>query len=144
MERAVLLSTSRGIGFCLPSEEEVSVLIRLSGSYVRAERPGCLLRYSHSGAGTAGLVTAAATAGLGGRVALIERNRMGDDCLNYGCVPSRGRIRLAPDCERPAGSSFSVNHFRLSPAGSGNRSNSNKIDYRHQTIGANPGPRSSL
>jgi pyruvate/2-oxoglutarate dehydrogenase complex dihydrolipoamide dehydrogenase (E3) component len=41
------------------------------------------------GAGTAGLVTAAGTAGLGGRVALIERNKMGGDCLNFGCVPSK-------------------------------------------------------
>src|ERR1700746_3997883 len=41
------------------------------------------------GAGTAGLVTAAGTAGLGGRVALIERHKMGGDCLNYGCVPSK-------------------------------------------------------
>src|SRR5213083_1790217 len=41
------------------------------------------------GAGTAGLVTAAGTAGLGGRVALIERNLMGGDCLNFGCVPSK-------------------------------------------------------
>src|SRR3989442_8657177 len=45
------------------------------------------------GAGTAGLVTAAGTAGLGGRVALVERHRMGGDCLNYGCVPSKGLIR---------------------------------------------------
>ena len=42
--------------------------------------------------GAAGLVTAAATAGLGGRVALIERNRMVGDCLNYGCVPSKALI----------------------------------------------------
>src|SRR5881275_363210 len=41
------------------------------------------------GAGTAGLVTAAGTAGLGGRVALIERHLMGGDCLNFGCVPSK-------------------------------------------------------
>jgi pyruvate/2-oxoglutarate dehydrogenase complex dihydrolipoamide dehydrogenase (E3) component len=47
------------------------------------------------GAGTAGLVTAAATAGLGGRVALIERNKMGGDCLNYGCVPSKAIIASA-------------------------------------------------
>ena len=58
------------------------------------------------GAGTAGLVTAAGTAGLGGRVALIERNQMGGDCLNFGCVPSKAlissarlveNIRRAPD-----------------------------------------------
>ena len=36
------------------------------------------------GAGTAGLVAAAGTAGLGGRVALIERHKMGGDCLNFG------------------------------------------------------------
>jgi pyruvate/2-oxoglutarate dehydrogenase complex dihydrolipoamide dehydrogenase (E3) component len=47
------------------------------------------------GAGTAGLVTAAATAGLGGRVALIERNKMGGDCLNFGCVPSKALISSA-------------------------------------------------
>jgi pyruvate/2-oxoglutarate dehydrogenase complex dihydrolipoamide dehydrogenase (E3) component len=45
------------------------------------------------GAGTAGLVTAAGAAGLGARVALIERHLMGGDCLNYGCVPSKGLIR---------------------------------------------------
>lgn len=44
------------------------------------------------GAGTAGLVTAAGTASLGGRVALIERNKMGGDCLNFGCVPSKALI----------------------------------------------------
>jgi pyruvate/2-oxoglutarate dehydrogenase complex dihydrolipoamide dehydrogenase (E3) component len=47
------------------------------------------------GAGTAGLVTAAATAGLGGRVALVERDRMGGDCLNTGCVPSKALISSA-------------------------------------------------
>jgi pyruvate/2-oxoglutarate dehydrogenase complex dihydrolipoamide dehydrogenase (E3) component len=47
------------------------------------------------GAGTAGLVTAAGTAGLGGRVALIERHLMGGDCLNFGCVPSKALISSA-------------------------------------------------
>ncbi|MDA7979590.1 MAG: mercuric reductase [Pirellulales bacterium] len=47
------------------------------------------------GAGTAGLVTAAGAAGLGARVALIERELMGGDCLNVGCVPSKGLIRAA-------------------------------------------------
>ncbi len=45
------------------------------------------------GAGTAGLVTAAGAAGLGAKVALIERNLMGGDCLNWGCVPSKSIIR---------------------------------------------------
>ena len=48
------------------------------------------------GAGTAGLVTAAVAAGLGAKVALVERHLMGGDCLNVGCVPSKGLIRAAP------------------------------------------------
>ncbi len=47
------------------------------------------------GAGTAGLVTAAGAAGLGAKVALIERHLMGGDCLNVGCVPSKGIISAA-------------------------------------------------
>jgi pyruvate/2-oxoglutarate dehydrogenase complex dihydrolipoamide dehydrogenase (E3) component len=47
------------------------------------------------GAGTAGLVTAAGAAGLGAKVALIERKWLGGDCLNVGCVPSKAIIRSA-------------------------------------------------
>ncbi len=47
------------------------------------------------GAGTAGLVTAAGAAGLGAKVALIERDLMGGDCLNVGCVPSKALLRCA-------------------------------------------------
>jgi len=47
------------------------------------------------GAGTAGLVTAAGAAGLGAKVALVERHLLGGDCLNYGCVPSKCVIRSA-------------------------------------------------
>ncbi|MFG0262972.1 MAG: mercuric reductase [Novipirellula sp. JB048] len=47
------------------------------------------------GAGTAGLVTAAGAAGLGARVALVERDLMGGDCLNVGCVPSKAIISAA-------------------------------------------------
>ncbi|MFQ5829691.1 MAG: mercuric reductase [Candidatus Methylomirabilia bacterium] len=47
------------------------------------------------GAGTAGLVTAAGAAGLGAKVALIERELMGGDCLNVGCVPSKALLRAA-------------------------------------------------
>ena len=52
------------------------------------------------GGGTAGLVSAAGTAGLGGRVALVERNKMGGDCLNFGCVPSKALISSARLIER--------------------------------------------
>lgn len=47
------------------------------------------------GGGTAGLVAAAATAGLGGRVALIEGHQLGGDCLNTGCVPSKALLHSA-------------------------------------------------
>jgi pyruvate/2-oxoglutarate dehydrogenase complex dihydrolipoamide dehydrogenase (E3) component len=47
------------------------------------------------GAGTAGLISAIGTAGLGGKVALIERHLMGGDCLNVGCVPSKAMIAPA-------------------------------------------------
>ena len=45
------------------------------------------------GAGTAGLVTAAGAAGLGAKVALVEKHLLGGDCLNVGCVPSKCIIR---------------------------------------------------
>ncbi len=47
------------------------------------------------GAGTTGLVSAAGAAGLGAKVALVERHLMGGDCLNVGCVPSKTIIRSA-------------------------------------------------
>ncbi len=47
------------------------------------------------GAGTAGLVSAIGAAGLGARVALVERGLMGGDCLNVGCVPSKALLRAA-------------------------------------------------
>jgi pyruvate/2-oxoglutarate dehydrogenase complex dihydrolipoamide dehydrogenase (E3) component len=47
------------------------------------------------GAGTAGLVTAIGAAGLGAKVALVERELMGGDCLNVGCVPSKALLRAA-------------------------------------------------
>lgn len=47
------------------------------------------------GAGTAGLVAASAAAGLGARVALVERALLGGDCLNVGCVPSKALLRCA-------------------------------------------------
>ncbi len=45
------------------------------------------------GAGTAGLVCAAGAAGLGAKVALVERDFLGGDCLNFGCVPSKALLR---------------------------------------------------
>jgi pyruvate/2-oxoglutarate dehydrogenase complex dihydrolipoamide dehydrogenase (E3) component len=50
------------------------------------------------GAGSAGLITAAGAAGLGAKVALVERHLMGGDCLNVGCVPSKALVRAARAC----------------------------------------------
>ncbi len=47
------------------------------------------------GGGTAGLVAAAGAAALGARVALVERERLGGDCLWTGCVPSKALIAAA-------------------------------------------------
>lgn len=47
------------------------------------------------GGGPAGLVAAHAAAGLGAKVALVERELLGGDCLNIGCVPSKSIIRTA-------------------------------------------------
>lgn len=68
------------------------------------------------GAGTAGLVTAAGAAGLGAKVALIERGLMGGDCLNTGCVPSKAMIaasrRMAAISESsPFGIRASIDEF---------------------------------
>ncbi|MCB0351601.1 MAG: dihydrolipoyl dehydrogenase [Bdellovibrionales bacterium] len=56
-------------------------------------------KYTHNivviGAGAAGLVTSYISAALKAKVALIEKNKMGGDCLNYGCVPSKALIRSA-------------------------------------------------
>ncbi len=47
------------------------------------------------GAGSGGLTVAAAAASFGVRVVLVERGRMGGDCLNVGCVPSKALIAAA-------------------------------------------------
>jgi len=47
------------------------------------------------GGGTAGLVSAAGAASLGARVALVERDRLGGDCLYNGCVPTKALVKSA-------------------------------------------------
>ncbi|GIW40771.1 MAG: hypothetical protein KatS3mg076_1348 [Candidatus Binatia bacterium] len=64
------------------------------------------------GGGTAGLVAAAGAAGLGARVALVEKHLLGGDCLNVGCVPSKAVIRAArAAAEARAAGAFGV-HVR--------------------------------
>jgi uncharacterized membrane protein YdjX (TVP38/TMEM64 family) len=47
------------------------------------------------GAGAAGLVTSYIAAAVKAKVTLVERHKMGGDCLNYGCVPSKALIKTA-------------------------------------------------
>ncbi len=50
------------------------------------------------GAGSAGLVTSYIAATIKSKVTLIEKHKMGGDCLNYGCVPSKALIHSARMC----------------------------------------------
>ncbi len=64
------------------------------------------------GAGSGGLSVAAAAAALGVKVVLIEKHKMGGDCLNYGCVPSKALIAAG----RRAHTIRSSAPFGISPA----------------------------
>ncbi|WP_461307316.1 FAD-dependent oxidoreductase [Albidovulum sp.] len=71
-------------------------LIRRRQSYARWPRPA---RYDRNlvviGGGAAGLVSAYIAAAVKAKVTLVESHKMGGDCLNYGCVPSKALIRSA-------------------------------------------------
>jgi pyruvate/2-oxoglutarate dehydrogenase complex dihydrolipoamide dehydrogenase (E3) component len=63
------------------------------------------------GGGSAGLVAAVGAAGVGAKVALVEKHLLGGDCLNVGCVPSKTLIRSAKaigDIRRSVGEEFGV------------------------------------
>jgi pyruvate/2-oxoglutarate dehydrogenase complex dihydrolipoamide dehydrogenase (E3) component len=65
------------------------------------------------GAGSGGLSVAAAAAAFGVPVVLIEKGKMGGDCLNYGCVPSKALIaaaRRAAECETSGEFGVSAGH----------------------------------
>ncbi len=62
------------------------------------------------GAGSGGLSVAAAAAAMGVPVVLIEKGKMGGDCLNYGCVPSKALLAAA---KRAA--AFSAEGFGIAP-----------------------------
>lgn len=62
----------------------------------RAERPAIFDRnVIVIGAGAGGLVSAYIAAAVKAKVTLIEAHKMGGDCLNYGCVPSKALIKSA-------------------------------------------------
>jgi pyruvate/2-oxoglutarate dehydrogenase complex dihydrolipoamide dehydrogenase (E3) component len=94
-ERVIAMSQHEE-GFVLPNDEHNRILAENvhPSNWVNPEPAG---RYNIVvlGAGTAGLITAVIAASLGAKVALIEKHLMGGDCLNVGCVPSKGIIRAA-------------------------------------------------
>ncbi|MGI9407493.1 MAG: FAD-dependent oxidoreductase, partial [Hyphomicrobiaceae bacterium] len=63
------------------------------------------------GAGSGGLSVAAAAAQLGVSVVLLEKHKMGGDCLNYGCVPSKALIAAS----KRAHAMRSANPFGITP-----------------------------
>lgn len=80
----------------LPDDEHNRALVSLlhPSGWVNPT-PGGRYNLVVIGAGTAGLVSAAGAAGLGAKVALVEKHLMGGDCLNFGCVPSKALISAA-------------------------------------------------
>ena len=63
------------------------------------------------GAGSGGLSVAAGAAQLGASTVLIEKDRMGGDCLNTGCVPSKALLASAKAARRwRSGQALGVNH----------------------------------
>ena len=71
-------------------------LVKRRRAYAGWSRPA---RYDRNliviGAGAAGLVSAYIAAAVKAKVTLVERHKMGGDCLNYGCVPSKALIKSA-------------------------------------------------
>lgn len=79
-----------------PPDEANRDLVRLVHPPAwRNPRPASAYDLVVLGGGTAGLVSAMGAAGLGARVALVEKHLLGGDCLNTGCVPSKALLRSA-------------------------------------------------
>ena len=76
--------------------KKILALVKARKVYARFPRPR---RFDRNviviGAGSAGLVSSYIAAAVKAKVTLIEKHRMGGDCLNTGCVPSKALIRSA-------------------------------------------------
>jgi pyruvate/2-oxoglutarate dehydrogenase complex dihydrolipoamide dehydrogenase (E3) component len=82
-----------------------------AGAFGEKQMPNEILRPDLCviGAGAAGLSAAAAAVQMGASVVLIERDKMGGDCLNAGCVPSKALIAAAKHAETlRSGSKFGI------------------------------------
>jgi pyruvate/2-oxoglutarate dehydrogenase complex dihydrolipoamide dehydrogenase (E3) component len=96
LSKRIVVTNQREESLVLPNDEHNRILAENvhPSNWVNPE-PGGRYNIVVIGAGTAGLITAVIAAGLGAKVALIEKHLMGGDCLNVGCVPSKGIIRAA-------------------------------------------------
>lgn len=83
------------------------------------------------GGGSGGLVVASAAASFGVEVVLVEKGKMGGDCLNYGCVPSKALIAAAKHAEFIR----AAPKFGVSGGGKGPKVNFKKVhDHVHSVI----------
>jgi len=91
------MSMPHGERFIIPPDDEYNQALvdNVHPTDWKNPEPSCRYNIVVIGAGTAGLVTAVIAASIGAKVALIERHLMGGDCLNVGCVPSKGVIRAS-------------------------------------------------
>ncbi len=82
-------------GIFSPDEADARLLANVHPRDWKNPRPAPRYNLLVLGAGTGGLVAALGAAGLGAKVALVERGAMGGDCLNTGCVPSKSLLASA-------------------------------------------------
>ncbi|MGL5838140.1 MAG: FAD-dependent oxidoreductase, partial [Sphingorhabdus sp.] len=91
-----LLASFAALGLLPWVGKGIMAAIKRRRVYARWKRPK---RFDRNmiviGAGSAGLVSAFIAATVRAKVTLVEANKMGGDCLNYGCVPSKALIRSA-------------------------------------------------
>jgi len=91
-----LLAALALLGFFPLIAKRTMDAIKARGVYARWTKPA---RFDRNlvviGAGSAGLVSAYIAAAVKAKVTLVEKRRMGGDCLNTGCVPSKALIRSA-------------------------------------------------
>ncbi len=91
-----LISTFVFVGLLPIIAKKIVETLRSRKAYSRFKKPA---HFDYNlvaiGAGAAGLVTAYIGAAVKAKVALIEKHKMGGDCLNTGCVPSKALIRSA-------------------------------------------------
>lgn len=94
-DEASLLSDHAQSAFWPMDEENVKLLDNVHpAEWIEPEFDG-VYNLVVIGAGAGGLITSSGAAGVGAKVALIEANVLGGDCLNVGCVPSKSLIHAA-------------------------------------------------